>query len=250
LPPAGVSPPTISGTPAQGKTLTETPGSWINDPTHYSYQWQDCNSSGEDCTYIQGATGPSYTLTALDVTHTIRVQETATNASGTSIATSSPTATVQGLPITVSVRCPRAAANAAKKTIEVTRASDVSVRSDVARIPLTYRGTGSSCTATLTLSVLERRDRGQLLAVSALSMMRRRRTSKPRLSSRTVVLARETITLRRGKRKTVRILLNAAGKRLLDVRHTLAAELSFDNTDLPAFGQLVKLNQDRRKGGS
>jgi hypothetical protein len=247
LPPAGVSPPAISGTPAQGHALTETPGSWINAPTSYSYQWQDCNSSGEDCKDIEGATGQTYALTTADVSHTIRVREAATNSSGTSTATSSPTAVVQGLPIAVSVRCVDAAAHVAAKTIEVAKASDVSVRSDVALIPLTYRGTsGSSCTATLTLSVLERRDRGKLLAVSAHDATRRK-ISKPRLSSLTVIIAHKTITLQGGVRETVHIPLNAAGKRLLNARHTLAAKLIFDDPDLPAISQIVKLKAPSKR---
>jgi hypothetical protein len=84
-PPAPVnsSPPTISGTAQQGQVLSESHGTWTNSPTSYAYQWEDCDSSGNSCTAISGATSQTYTLTASDVTHTIRVQETATNAGGT-----------------------------------------------------------------------------------------------------------------------------------------------------------------------
>lgn len=88
--------PAISGSALQGQTLTESHGSWTNSPTSYAYQWQDCDSSGNNCSNIIGATGQSYTLTSADVGHTIRVQETASNADGGSTpATSAQTAVVQ-----------------------------------------------------------------------------------------------------------------------------------------------------------
>jgi len=93
--PTNTSPPTISGTPQQGNTLTESHGSWNNNPTSYSYQWQQCDSSGGACASIAGATSQTYTLTAGDVGHTIRVQEVATNSTGSSSpATSVPTGVV------------------------------------------------------------------------------------------------------------------------------------------------------------
>jgi hypothetical protein len=98
LPPANSSPPTISGNTTQGQTLTEMPGSWANSPTSYSYQWEDCDSSGSSCSAIGGATSQSYTLAASDVGHTIRVQESATNAGGTGgPVASATTAVVAGL---------------------------------------------------------------------------------------------------------------------------------------------------------
>ena len=82
--------PAISGTAQQGQTLTEANGTWTNGPTSYSYQWEDCDSSGNNCTPIVGATSQTYTLTASDVGHTIRVQETASNAAGSGTPATSP----------------------------------------------------------------------------------------------------------------------------------------------------------------
>jgi Tol biopolymer transport system component len=81
--PSSISPPTISGTARQGDKLAEAHGSWSNSPTAYGYQWEDCENVGNVCSAIVGATSQSYTLTAENVGHTIRVQETATNAGGT-----------------------------------------------------------------------------------------------------------------------------------------------------------------------
>ena len=81
-PPSNTAPPTISGITTQGQVLTESHGSWTNSPTSFTYQWQDCDGSGNSCTNIAGATGQAYTLAASDVGHRIVVVETATNSTG------------------------------------------------------------------------------------------------------------------------------------------------------------------------
>jgi Bacterial Ig-like domain (group 3) len=98
LPPVNTSPPTISGTPQDGQTLTEAPGSWKNSPTSFSYQWEDCNASGRSCTSIASANAQTYAPSATDIGHAIVVQETATNAGGSSTASSHPTAVVTAAP--------------------------------------------------------------------------------------------------------------------------------------------------------
>ena len=42
--PVNTSPPTVSGTPQQGQTLTEHNGAWSNEPTSFFYQWLQCES--------------------------------------------------------------------------------------------------------------------------------------------------------------------------------------------------------------
>ncbi|MHB8670932.1 MAG: hypothetical protein ACYDAD_10330 [Acidimicrobiales bacterium] len=99
-PPASTAPPTISGNAIEGQTLTESHGAWSPAPTSFAYQWQDCAGSGAKCTAIPGATGQTYTLSAGDVDHTIRVQETASDFGGAGIAaTSAPTKVVCGFGI-------------------------------------------------------------------------------------------------------------------------------------------------------
>src|SRR5437868_6394773 len=93
--PTNTAPPTISGTAQQGQTLTEAHGTWTNSPTSFAYQWQQCDSSGNNCVAISGATKQTYVPVAGDVGHTLRVQETASNAGGSSApATSAQTAVV------------------------------------------------------------------------------------------------------------------------------------------------------------
>lgn len=82
--PTNSQPPTISGRAIEGQTLSEAHGTWSNSPTSYTYQWQWCDGTGNNCGNISGATSQTYTLTNADVGRTLRVQEIASNASGTS----------------------------------------------------------------------------------------------------------------------------------------------------------------------
>lgn len=91
--------PSIVGVPQQGQVLTESHGVWSNNPTNYSYRWQDCDSSGNNCAPIAAATSQTYKPTSTDVGHTIRVQETASNGGRSGQpATSEPTAPISPSP--------------------------------------------------------------------------------------------------------------------------------------------------------
>jgi YVTN family beta-propeller protein len=92
--PVSITLPSITGTMQQAQALTEVHGAWTNSPTGYSYQWLRCNSAGEGCSAISGATGQTYTLLAEDVGHRLRVQETASNAGGPSSPEASPVSAV------------------------------------------------------------------------------------------------------------------------------------------------------------
>jgi hypothetical protein len=63
-PPVNQTPPTISGTPKVGQTLTASPGTWTGtEPITFTYQWFRCFGG---CAQIPGATGQTYTLTRAD----------------------------------------------------------------------------------------------------------------------------------------------------------------------------------------
>jgi hypothetical protein len=80
--------PTINGQPQEGKTLVASNGTWSNSPASFAYQWQQCDSSGNNCSSISGATQKTYTVAGSDSDKTLRVQVTATNADGSNPATS------------------------------------------------------------------------------------------------------------------------------------------------------------------
>jgi hypothetical protein len=89
-PPVDSIPPSITGTPQQGQTLTEVQGHWSNTPTGYTYQWYDCDDDATICTAIPNAIQSTYTPTATDVGYYVLVAETASNAGGPGVAANSP----------------------------------------------------------------------------------------------------------------------------------------------------------------
>ncbi len=99
-PPVNTVPPVVSGTATQGHTLSTSNGTWTYSPTGYGYQWRRCDSAGNNCSDIAGATSSTYSLVYADAGSTMRVVVTATNPSGSTPATSAqyPTSgTVLGL---------------------------------------------------------------------------------------------------------------------------------------------------------
>ena len=88
-------------TPSQlnvGATLTSQPGKW-SAPTGtgtitYAYEWEDCDTQGNNCQPIPGAQNTTYTPTPNDIGHTLRLLVTAADNDGLTSATSSPTSVV------------------------------------------------------------------------------------------------------------------------------------------------------------
>jgi hypothetical protein len=90
--PTNQTPSSISGSPISGQTLSASTGTWANNPTSYTYQWQGCNNG--TCTNIVGATQNSYVLAVSDVGNTIKAVIIASNSAGSATAVSAPTATI------------------------------------------------------------------------------------------------------------------------------------------------------------
>ena len=92
--PVNTAPPTISGTPQVGQTLTANNGTWTNNPTSFAYQWLRCNAGGQACVNVSNGTQRTYTLVGADAGRTMRVRVTATNADGSTPAESAQTTAV------------------------------------------------------------------------------------------------------------------------------------------------------------
>ena len=90
--------PSISGVLQDGGLLSVATGSWSgSEPISYEYQWQLCNSLGKACEELTGATGSTLKLDPSEIGKTLAVVVTATNAAGSTSATSSVTGLIAGI---------------------------------------------------------------------------------------------------------------------------------------------------------
>ena len=204
VPPANTAPPAILGATGEGLELTEAHGSWTNGPTAYTYQWEDCDASGNGCSPIAGATDQSYTLTATDVGRTLVVQETASNAAGAgSPAQSAATAVVTGLPSVHSARL-------------VTKVVSTTVVGARAVLTVECLGaTGQRCTGSLALIASVKAHARAATGDS---------TATPASTHVTVGMA--SFTVAAGKRASVPVALNAAGRGLLASTYRLSTAVA------------------------
>jgi len=98
--PADSSLPTIlaPGQLVTGAALSTHPGSWSAPngagSISYAYQWEDCDTQGNNCQTIPAAESATYTPAPSDVGHTLRVLVTASDKDGQASATSAPTSTI------------------------------------------------------------------------------------------------------------------------------------------------------------
>ncbi len=93
--PKSTSPPSVSGLPQEGETLTASTGSWTGaQPLHFSFQWEHCESNNANCLKITGATDKLYTTRAADVGSRLRIVVTARNSQGSAFGTSASTPVV------------------------------------------------------------------------------------------------------------------------------------------------------------
>jgi hypothetical protein len=83
--------PTIAGTAEVGETLSATAGSWSPAAGTITYQWQRCDATGNGCAPIAGAVEQTYRLTTAETNAEVEVQVLASDASGSTLATSAPT---------------------------------------------------------------------------------------------------------------------------------------------------------------
>ena len=89
--PGNTAPPSATGSAADEQVLTADDGDWTGTgPFDVDYQWQRCDSDGDHCDDIPGATGPTYELGDDDTGHTVVVVVTATNPQGAQTVTSAP----------------------------------------------------------------------------------------------------------------------------------------------------------------
>jgi hypothetical protein len=88
--------PLISGVPQEGQTLTAI-AEWTGGQATPAWKWQRCTVADQKCTVIQGATEPTYMLTAADVGFVLRLRLVLSSPHGVIAKRSKPTSVVQPL---------------------------------------------------------------------------------------------------------------------------------------------------------
>ena len=90
-PPVSLRVPVISGPPVAGQTMTASTGSWSGTPPmNYTYQWETCDGTGNNCSDIPAATNPTFVPSTTDVGARLRVRVRAQNAVDNAVAESDP----------------------------------------------------------------------------------------------------------------------------------------------------------------
>ena len=95
--PIAVSAPSITGgaAPQTGQLLSTTNGTWSGATGAFTYAWERCDASGNNCSAIGGATASTYAVVSADVGSTLRTVVTASNVAGsTPSSASAPTGVV------------------------------------------------------------------------------------------------------------------------------------------------------------
>jgi hypothetical protein len=84
--PVNTTPPSISGTPTSGQTLTASPGAWTEEPTEFRYLWERCNKGAGTCVRYgeESPENQGYVVIPEDAGNTLRVRITAVNKAGKS----------------------------------------------------------------------------------------------------------------------------------------------------------------------
>jgi hypothetical protein len=95
--------PAITGTTRYGQILTSSTGTWTNNPTSYSYQWNRSAYSAGSYTPISGATSSTYTLVGADVGQYLKVTVTAINGAGSTTDTSTASTVITTVAIRISL---------------------------------------------------------------------------------------------------------------------------------------------------
>jgi GH25 family lysozyme M1 (1,4-beta-N-acetylmuramidase) len=97
--PVATTPPQIEGDAEAGQTLSLLTGEWSSSAATFTHQWARCNTSGDSCIPIPGATDTQYVITPADIGSTIGLTETAASDGGTGTSSAEPTAVVTPLPL-------------------------------------------------------------------------------------------------------------------------------------------------------
>lgn len=197
--PVNTSAPTISGTPALGRTLTCAKGSWTGSPPlSFAYAWSRNGAP------ISGAGANTYVVGVADLGSRLSCRVTATNTHGKASATSAA--------LLVPAPPPPPPPPPPKPEV-ILLSSTITVSGRTARVPLTCAR--ATCAGTITLKV------------RVTIPVRRRGHHRTFLRARTIVLARGAYALAAGHSATIAVPMTRAGLSALNgaSHHRLSARL-------------------------
>ncbi len=194
--------PSISGTPANGQTLTCHPGTPSGTTAQLTYAWL------REEIPIAGATASTYTVKGQDTGHHLQCQVTATDGGGSASAKSAfVTIPVGGVP-----------ASAGETTI-----GKAAFRGGRLIVPISCSSEASGgCEVALRLTAVETLSGGRIVAIAARSSSKAHRSAAG-LRRVTVMLASVRVRVARGGHFTVSAALGTTGRHLLaSMRHFTA----------------------------
>jgi hypothetical protein len=118
----------------------------------------------------------------------------------------------------------------------------VTARGTTASTTLSCKGTSTqTCSLTVSATVQETLSGSKILAVAASAK------KKPKTREKTVVIGTLSIKLKGGKKKTVKLMLNRAGKALVAKHHSLKAQVKVTEGKKVLRSQRVTFKQPKRK---
>ncbi len=184
--------PSLTGTPANGQTLTCHAGLAAGASAQLTYAWL------RDLIPIAGATNSTYTVKGQDSGHHLQCQVTATDGGGSASAKSAfVTIPVSGVP-----------ASAGETAL-----GTASFKGWKLSVPITCSTlTSGGCEVALRLTAVETLSGGRVIAIAARSKRSARQSA---VRTRTVTLASTRLHLSPGAHAALTATLTAVGKRLL-----------------------------------
>lgn len=237
--PFSLTAPTITGSAEPGQSLSGSPGTWANSPTSVVDQWERCDATGANCSPV-GTTGQPYALTGQDVGDTIRIEETATNTTGSTTVWSTPTVVVEipGSPASPSSPSPLlsspgpAVASPASSAPATTASSQTQTGASAAQIRASLLGILASAGRPSSVSQLLNRGTSYAVSINApgpgtvvvswATRPAKRSAGRRSLRASTTVVASGRARVSGSGPVRITIRLTAQGRRLLAHNRTLS----------------------------
>jgi hypothetical protein len=191
--------PAVIGTTTLGSTLTCSQGSWGNLPTSFTYQWLRNGAA------IAGQTTPTYTVAIADEGTSLSCTVTATDAAGSTAATSTALAI-------------------AKPTPGVGGVTGVSVKGSKASVTLKCTGQ-TACLGKLELVV---------------HVTVRGHGKHKKATVHTVVIGTAALSIAAGASETVQVHLSSAGQKLLHAAGKKGLKIEFTGSGVTTATKTVK----------